>query len=541
MIHATPTRISSHKSSDEITTQLKTLSTVLAGFVILLALIVLVGWRFDIVSLKSVVPDLVPMKANAAICFFLAGVFLVLFGINPEGRRTYHVRQACAFGIILIGLLTLVEHISGSGIGIDQLLFSVEEEVTGISNPGRMAPNTSFIFILLGTSLLLIGLRRVDDQRPSQLLALIVFLFAAVAWIGYTTGAQSFEGISSFTRMAVPSTIAFMLIGVAALCARPNAGFMSTLTSDNAGGVAARRLLPAALGLPLVLLWLKSAGEGAGLYAYDVGTWLLVLVSLLVFGLLIWLTVRPLEKADTKLKKTAAELARSNSELENFAYIASHDLKQPLRKIKGYTKLLAEQYRGKLDPEADEFMDYTVDSAERMQELIDDLLAYSRISTDEKSLTPVDSGQICDDAIADLDVAINESHAKVDHGEMPQVTVDPAQLEQVFLNLLGNSIKFNNGKSPRVHIEAERENGNWVFSVQDNGIGIEPEYRERIFEIFKRLSSRDQYEGSGLGLAICKKVVERHGGQIWLESKPGVGSTFYFTIPAVKEEDVNVG
>lgn len=525
-----------NKPRNEIASQLKSLSSILAVLVILLALIVLVGWRFDIDELKSIVPNLVAMKANEAICFLLAGSSLLLIRFASDGGRLHYLQQICAAGVLLISVLTLGEYLSGSNLGIDQLLFKVEKQVTGISNPGRMSPNASFNFILLGVGLMMASSKSVRDYRPSQLLALVVFLFAAMAWMGYTTGVQSFEGISSYTRMAVPTTIAFMLASISALCAYSDRGFMATLTSDNAGGIAARRLLPAALGLPLILAWLKASGEQAGLYANDVGTWLLVLATLLAFGFLVLLTIKPLERADRKLKETAVELERSNSELENFAYIASHDLKQPLRRIKGYTQLLTEQYRGKLDSEADEFIDYTVDSANRMQELIDDLLAFSRVDTDGRSPTLVDSCRICDEAIADLHVALDESNTKISHGEMPVITADPIQLEQIFLNLIGNAVKFNNGEPPLVRIDAELTDGEWVFSVKDNGIGIEPQYSERIFEIFKRLSTRKEYPGTGLGLAICKKIVERGGGRIWFDSKPGAGSTFYFSVPLTKED-----
>ena len=535
MIEAASTESTASQSNDELVSQLKTFSFVLVTLVILLALVVLAGWRFDVESLKSLVPNLLPMKANAAICFLFAGVSLVLILRNGRAKWTYYIRQGLAAAVILIGLVTLGEYVSSSGLGIDQLLFKIEAEVTGISNTGRMAPNTAFNFILLGAGLLIIGAKSARDFRPAQLLALVIVLFAAVAWMGYATGAQSFEGISSYTRMAVPTTIAFILIGLALLCARSDSGFMAVLTGDNAGSVAARRLLPAALGIPLVLVWLKAVGEDAGLYDYDVGTWLLVLISLIVFALLIWITIKPLERADRKLKAAALELERSNSELENFAYIASHDLKQPLRKIAGFTHLLSDQYRGKLDKDADELIDYTVDSASRMQDLVDDLLAYSRVNTDEKPFVEADSGEICDTAIENLMVSIDESGAKVDHGAMPHVIADPIQLEQLFQNLIGNAIKFHGDNTPRVHIDAERSNGRWIFSVHDNGIGIDPQYEERIFEIFKRLNTKTEYSGTGLGLAICKKIVDRHKGDIWLESKLDKGSTFYFTFAASEE------
>jgi GAF domain-containing protein len=231
-------------------------------------------------------------------------------------------------------------------------------------------------------------------------------------------------------------------------------------------------------------------------------------------------------------RRQAMELERSNAELEQFAYVASHDLQEPLRMVTGYTQLLAKRYGDKLDQNANEYIDYAVDGAKRMQALIHDLLTYSRVGTRAKEFAPTDCGAVVAETLRALQPAIEESAATVTHDPLPTVMGDESQLLQLFQNLIGNAIKYRGGKPPVVQVSCRQGDDHWLFSVRDNGIGIDPKYAERIFVIFQRLHGRDQYAGTGIGLAVCKKIVERHGGKIWVESELGKGATFYFTMAA---------
>lgn len=241
-------------------------------------------------------------------------------------------------------------------------------------------------------------------------------------------------------------------------------------------------------------------------------------------------------RAEEELLERAAKLASSNAELEQYAYVASHDLQEPLRVIAGFVQLLADRYQGKLDDDADEFIGYAVDGAHRMQTLIDDLLEYSRVGTEGKPLKPTDGNAALDQAISDLHAAIQDGDAKVTCDKLPSVYGDPTQLAHLFQNLIGNAIKFRGDDPPRIHVSSRSNDEDLVVSVADNGIGIASQHREQIFGMFKRLHGEGKYPGNGIGLAICNKIVERHGGRIWVESEVNKGSTFHFTLRIVGME-----
>ncbi len=242
------------------------------------------------------------------------------------------------------------------------------------------------------------------------------------------------------------------------------------------------------------------------------------------------------QKAEVVVAQRSQELARSNAELEQMAYVASHDLQEPLRMVTSYLQLLEQRYGRQLDADAHDFIEFAVDGAKRMQALIDDLLSYSRVGTKAKPLQPTDCEAVMKTALQSLLMAMEESGAQIQWAGLPRVLGDAAQLTQLFQNLVANAIKFRGEGVPRIDIRTEREDGFWRFEVRDNGIGIAPDYFERIFVMFQRLHNRSKYPGTGIGLAICKKIVEQHGGRIWVESAPGQGTVFKFTLPQETHE-----
>lgn len=238
-----------------------------------------------------------------------------------------------------------------------------------------------------------------------------------------------------------------------------------------------------------------------------------------------------LQMRNEELTEAKEALEQSNVELQHFAYVASHDLQTPLRGIAGFAQFLQKDYQGRFDERADEYLTRIVDGAKRMQTLINDLLAYSRVESRSRPFEQVDLNETFEDAVGLLRSSIEDTHGEVTRGELPTVVGDRSQISQLLQNLIGNAIKYHGEQPPQVRVSAEDTGGQWTIAVRDNGIGIAAKHREQIFEIFRRLHTADKYPGTGIGLAVCRRIVQRHGGEIWLESSPGQGSTFFFTIP----------
>lgn len=510
--------------------------------VIIIAGLVLVGWLLHVPVLKSVAPGLIAMNPLTASLFLIAGFALIRAGQRYRKRPDILV-MICGVLIIVGGATKVADCVFHFDRSVDEMMFQQQVNSPGPYGSSEIAMNTALGFICCGAGLLLLDLQTKRGTRPAQAFIVIVGLLALLALIGYGYRVLPLYSFGSRLPMALNTAICFELFAVAALAVRPSRGIMMVVTSDTTGGAMARRLMPAAILIPLILGALLFSSEKHGFFAVESGISLFAFANIVLFTAVIWWNAKLLFwaeeerlKAMEKLKRTTIDLERSNTELQQFAYVASHDLTEPLRMVVSYLELLNSRAQKKLGEEEREFIGYASDGAQRMQHLIQDLLAYARVDTRGRPLEPTDCERVLASALANLKVAIAESDTTVEHDPLPMVEGDAVQLTQVFQNLIGNAIKFHGKQTPRIHVGARRLNGEWVFHVKDNGIGIDPKNFERIFVLFQRLHTRQEYPGTGMGLAICKKIIERHGGRIWVESAQGAGTTFFFTIPAKNEK-----
>jgi len=766
-----------------------------AGLAVSLAgALVLAGWALDLTVVKSISSGFVSMKPNVAMAFVLSGVTLHLLSTGPTNGHLRFVALASAFVVAVIGFLTLSEYLYGWNLNIDHLLFSEPAGALGTSAPARMAPTSALCLFLIGVSLLVLDVRRC--YPVAQLLTILAALVSLTAFIGYVYGVGSLYAGGSSTAMALHSTLCFLLLSSGILLTRQDHGLLAIVTSDAAGGVMARRLLPAAILIPLLLGWVTVLDEEAGLHGPAFGVFLVVIWSIVSFAALTWwnsgslyrldverqraqdelnkgqaqlaeaqriahvgsaewdivtnavtwsdemfrvcgyepsdvqpgyevflqrvhpddrtqveqniartlrsgdpfafdyrivrpdgairmahgegkvvhndegepvrllgtaqditerkqieyalrqnemrtrsiidtandafvaidagdvikdwnpqaeltfgwkreeavgrtladtvippghreahleglhrfvltgegpmlnrrveleglhkdghlfpieMTISPIrwgrshifsafvrditerKQAEEALAHQTRELTRINSELEDFTHSVSHDLKEPLRGIEAFAGFIAEDYADKLDEQGQGYVNVLRESAVRMKDLIDDLLQLSRIGRTRLDQAPVGVSSLVQDVSLELSFALQEKRVELFiDPDMPTVPCDRARIREVFKNLISNAVKYNDKPQPKIEVGCRSDNRVFTFAVRDNGIGIAPEYYEKIFKIFQRLHHREEYEGTGVGLAICKKVVEAHGGRIWVESAPGEGTTFLFTIP----------
>ncbi|GEM_PF-4820109 len=498
---------------------------------------------FGVDALSRLVPPSDRLALNAACAFMLLGILLALAAASvhsnavarpTSGQRSLWVRVLAVF-VALFGFATLLEHLIDARLSLDSLLADSIPEPR-LHDGGRMSVVSAVSLIVLGVVFFIRTVR--PRAQLASFLALIAFLFGYVALLGYVYDAEQLYRIGP---IAIPleSAACIVLIASGCLLLPPYSRFMRPVVSHGAGGVLLRRLLPVALFVAPAVDWVQARASDMG----NLGLALVGAANVVLLVALVWGTGRAVYFAqqqrsliETSLRRTNEALVRSNAELRRFAHVAAHDLQTPLRAIGSFAELLNLHYADRLDEKGREWLERIRNAVLHMQTLVRDLLTYSRIETQESPTREVRMEEVLDRVLSLLESEIRDTGALITRTKLPVVVGDATQLVQLLLNLLQNAIKYRSTEAPRIQVAAERRGDRWVFSVADNGIGIEPRHAERIFEVFERLHTAQEYQGTGIGLAICRRVVQRHGGEIWVESEPGRGSTFFFTLPAVEEE-----
>jgi signal transduction histidine kinase len=544
-------------------------------------LCVIAGWVLDVETLKSGLPGFVAMKINTAIGFIMSGVALYL--LRSTGRPSSAGRIPALVTAVL-GLLTLVEYLLSVELGIDQALIAEPPGAVGTVHPGRMSPVTAFNFFITGMALLLLDRRSGRGRRAAEALALLGGGLSLLGVIGYVYGAEGFYNLlPNLTGIALNTAILFCLLFFAIAVARPHHAAVRLLTDGGSAGILARRMIPAALILPLGLEWASGIARFIPRYGVQAENALhatLTIVLLIVITVVTGKLLKQLDadkaslqaqleasrdglelvviertcelvqeihernavevelresrdRLDQRVAERTEELAAANADLKQFAYVASHDLREPLRMVTSYLTLVSRKLGPDIDDDMKAFIGFAVDGAKRMDALILGLLDYARITRGQTPFVPLALGHIVAESLDNLRVTSQEAGADITVAEgLPTVMGDDIELVRLFQNLVGNAIKYRVADRPiHVSIGWRDDGGEWWVWVKDNGIGIEPEYFEQVFGLFQRLVPRDQFEGTGIGLAVCKKIIENHGGRIWIESTLHEGSTFLFAIP----------
>jgi signal transduction histidine kinase len=521
--------------------------------VVLVGAVVLAGWAIGNPGSRLGFPNFFAMKANTALCFVLAGVSLWLQGARRAGSgervRTRRLGRACAAVVALVGGLTLFQYLFGRNLGIDQALFADAGMAVATPWPGRMAPNTAAGFLLAGLALLLLN---VDVRRgipPAEPLMVAAGTIGLLALIGHAFGVHSLYVFSASAMMGAHTASCFLALLVGAGCARPVRGLMKLVSSDGAGGVLARRLLPAAIFIPTGLGWLRLAGQRAGLYHAEFGVALGVAANIMVLMAVVLSTASLLDRKDAERERAVEQVRRLNldlkrhaerveaayKELEGFSYSVSHDLRAPLRHVGGFADLLRRNAASRLDQTGMRHLDTIAQAARKMGDLIDALLDFTRMARTEAARARVPLGSLVEDVKVGFTVETKGRRIDWRIGPLPVVEGDPAMLRLVLTNLMSNAVKYTRPRpEARIEIGAESRNGETVVCVRDNGVGFDMQYADKLFGVFQRLHRPEEFEGTGIGLANVRRIVERHGGRTWAEGEVDRGAAFYFSLPTHK-------
>jgi signal transduction histidine kinase len=451
--------------------------------------------------------------------------------------------------VSLFGLATLAEHLFGWNPGFDKWIVWEPASASATHAPEGPRGPTALAFALIGAALLLLDRQTRRGRCLFQYAVLAAGLVSLLVFLGHLYGVPALEGMGSPTPMAVHTNATFLLLCSGILCARPDRGLMAAINGDSPGGFMARWLLPAAVVIPILIGWIRLAGQRAGFYDTGGGLSLQVAATIIVMAVLIYGNGRSLDRMEAErqhlmeeLECNAKELERSNQDLQEFALVASHDLQEPLRKILAFSDHLKSRAWAALDETSRDFLQRIQNAAARMLSLIESILELARVQAPTQPFQPIDLGAVVREVIADLEVRLRDTRGRAEVGPLPTVSGDPTQIRQLFQNLIANAIKFHKAEMPPVVVVKGQplSNGYWEIAVSDNGIGFEVQHIDRVFRPFHRLHGRGEYEGCGMGLAICRKIAARHGGDITARSAPGAGSVFVTTLPGQAPEERRV-
>jgi signal transduction histidine kinase len=493
---------------------------------------VLAGWCLNINFLKRPIPGSAAMNPITALCFMLSVCSLFLLRTPNEIKRKQNIGAGIASVILVIALIKLLSLVFGIETYIDYFLFQdrlkADLEINFINN--RMAPNTAVAFLFTALALLFIQVKT-SKQVPSQYLSMLVGIIGMLSVLGYIYRVNFFDGFLLYIPMSIHTGICFLFLAAAIFFMHPNNGIMAEFIGNKAGAISARILIPSAIIVPVLLGFLRLYGEWTHTLPFEFGTALLIMSITVVFLILIWFIIRELNKKDALQEEVEEQLRNTNKELEAFSYSVSHDLRAPLRAVHGYAQIMREDYESILDEEGKRILEAIKSNAKKMGALIDDLLAFSRLGRKEIQETKIDMNQLVDEVVIGINNSITH-HAKIYVASLHSIRGDNVLLYQVVFNLVSNAIKYSSKKSePEIKISSEKKEGALVFSVSDNGAGFEMAYADKLFGVFQRLHTQNEFEGTGVGLAIVHRIIEKHGGKVWAEGNVGEGAAFFFMLP----------
>lgn len=533
----------------EITLNIKkrsnTFSIFLAATAGIIGVTVLIGWQFDLEILKRIIPGLVAMNPATAICFMLSGIAIII--TNKKNNKKFSgLSKVLALSVFLIGLSSLIVNLFEIPGGVDQWLYKEKLMDKTVLIQNRMAPNTAFNFILSGLAIFLLSSTNENANKGAQSLALFSAFISLLSLIGYVYGVRAFYGVLTYIPMALNTTINFLLINMAVLLATFNQGIIGRLSDNYVGSSIARKLIPAIIIVPIVLGFVILYGEKKGLYSLHFGMALFTVANIIIFIYLIkkiqtsvneadiarTAVEQKLKESNDKLRENAAHLAMINSELEAFSYTISHDLKTPLTAIEGFARLLDEDYKSVLGKDGGENLDAIINRAAKMRTLIDDLLEFSHIQRKKLQNTPCNMDAIVKKVLKDQLHNLNKKEYAIKIGDLLACQGDANMLEQVWVNLISNAIKYSSKKEkPQIEIGSYKDDQEITYFIKDNGDGFDMKNSDKLFLVFQRFHTQNEFEGTGIGLAIVHKIISRHGGKIWADAKKNEGASFYFSMP----------